>query len=447
MATSSEKPRFQKVFLLLGISVVGIFALAVALGIILFRAEVRHQILQRDGILLTNVARYLHKTSESSELANLDLIDLALGSSRIDGIIAVRAYRPVGELVEQVPDSLYAVGLAQSDRQILLEGDPVIRYFEDYPLYSLFSDIEEIDLEESSPLIEVIAPLVDESGTTAAAIQYWLDGAEIAAEFSQLDRQLTTLGTLFILGGGIIFSIVFLYARARLISMARLLSERNASLEQANAELDMAARTSAIGSVSSHLFHGLKNPLAGLKAYLQVTAKDEEAVAIADRMQSLINETLDVLREENHATEAMFSFEELMQITSKRLEGIASSRNREINLSGSGTGSFSSRKIQLLLLILRNLVENAVDASPENTAVVVELTGAGKDLEIVVSDAGPGLPQSIQEKLFEPVISSKSGGTGIGLAISSALARHIPASLELVSSDANGTSFSLKLSV
>lgn len=446
MATTPDKPRFQKIFFLLGGSVVGIFTLAVITGMLLFRAEIRHQILQRDGVLLTNVAGYLHEPAERTEFANWDLVELAVASSQIKGIIAVRVFRPVDDLVEQVPDSLYAVSLAAPDKQVLNAGEPVIRYFDAYPLYSLFSDNHEIYLAEQAPLVEVIAPLVDESGTTTAAIQYWLDGAEVAGEFAQLDQYLTTLGSLFILGGGIIFAIVFLYARNRLIGMARLLSERNASLERANAELALAARTSAIGSVTGHLFHGLKNPLAGLKAYLRITAKDEEAVAIADQMQSLIDETLSVLREEKQATEAHLSFEEFMEIARQRLGAIATARDQAIRVSGDGDGSYPSRKVQLFLLVLRNLVENAVEASPPQQAVEVSFNSAEGQLEATVRDSGPGIPQYVQEKLFEPVTSSKSGGTGIGLAISSVLARHIPATLKLVSSNERGTTFSLKLS-
>lgn len=438
--------RFQKIFFLLGGSVLGIFIVAVAAGILLFRSAVREQILQRDGSLLTNVSHYLHQSGESSALANWDLVNLAADSSQIEGIIAVRVFRPVETLVEQVPDSLYAVSLSEADQQVLLHGEPVIRYFASYPMYSLFSDIEEFEHQESAPLVEVIAPLVGEAGNTTASIQYWLDGAEVATEFSHLDQQLLLLGLLFIFGGGTLVSVVFLYARNRLIGMAELLSERNESLERANEELARAARTSAIGSVSSHLFHGLKNPLAGLKAYLQVTAKDEEAVALTDRMQSLINETLGVLREENATPETNLSFDEVMELMRQRLGAISSARKHEITLSGAGSGSFPSRKVQLLLLVLRNLVENAVEASPEKSPVQVRVEGAYDRLAIEVHDSGTGLPASIRENLFEPVISTKSGGTGIGLAISATLARHIPADLELLESSASGTIFSLKLS-
>jgi len=91
MPTEADKPRFQKIFLTMGGSVLGIFALAVLLGIALVRDGVRGQILQRDGVLLSSVAQYLHDGLNTSATAHWDLVELALESSEIRGVIAVRS--------------------------------------------------------------------------------------------------------------------------------------------------------------------------------------------------------------------------------------------------------------------------------------------------------------------------------------------------------------------
>lgn len=441
MQPENDNPRFQKIFFGLGAVVVGVFALAVILGISLFRAEVRHQILNRDGSLLTNIAQYMHESQERPELGPWQFVELALDSSEIRGIIAVRIFHPLEELLQQVPETLYPVSLSPQDRSILASEKPIVRFFEEIRLDALFSDLEEIDADDASPVVEVLAPIVDSTGRVQAAIQYWLDGTEVAAEFALVDQYLTGMGTAFIFGGIIIFSIVFLYARRRLIGMAGLLAERNRSLQKANAELVLAARTSAIGSVTSHLFHGLKNPLAGLKAYLQLTTRDEEALAIADRMQSLINETLAVIRDQDHGSEIILNSEEFSEMVSKRLSGIAANRQQQVQIRQSGSGSISSKKTQLLLLVLSNLVDNACEASPEGHEVTIEMAWTEGQLQLRVRDAGEGLPQSVKANLFEPVMSTKAGGTGVGLAISSVLARHIPATLELESSSGQGTIF------
>jgi signal transduction histidine kinase len=340
---------------------------------------------------------------------------------------------------------LYSVNLSHEDQGALGLGDPVIRYFADYPLDALFNDFALVNFDKV-PLVEVVAPLIDQEETLIAAIQYWSDGTDVAEEFHNLDQYLATMGTLLISGGVIIFSILFLFARRRLVQMAALLAERNLSLEKANADLTMAARTSAIGSVASHLFHGLKNPLAGLKTYLKVTGRDEEAVAMTDRMQGLIDESLSVIRDQDFAAEAYFSIEELREVCWKRLQDLTTKGGKELVVNTSGLGQLDGRQVQLLLLVIRNLVENAIDASPDDGIVQIDLQQEDDIFTVEVSDSGPGLPESIKSRLFEPSQSTKSGGTGIGLAISSVIARHIPASLELKSSNQDGTIFAIRMS-
>jgi signal transduction histidine kinase len=72
--------------------------------------------------------------------------------------------------------------------------------------------------------------------------------------------------------------------------------------------------------------------------------------------------------------------------------------------------------------ILRNLVENAVNYSPEGTTVQVDATRRNGSIDIVVSDSGPGIPPADLTRVFERFYRvdksrSRPGGTGLGLAI------------------------------
>jgi len=78
-------------------------------------------------------------------------------------------------------------------------------------------------------------------------------------------------------------------------------------------------------------------------------------------------------------------------------------------------------------LVLRNLVTNAVEAveaaSPGGGEIAVTATRAdNQHLRIVVSDSGPGVPAEASEQVFEPFVSGKSTGMGLGLAVSRAIA-------------------------
>lgn len=432
------KSSFEKILLLLGTGVILVFAAAVFAGMYLVRTEVREKMLQRDAALLQRVALYLYDSPSSTNLRDWDIVDLALDSSEIDGIIAVRVFRPLQTLIQQVPETLYPVSLSEADRRQLESQAPVIRYFEDYPIDALFFNDGAIRSLPGEPLLEIVIPLPGLENQPAAAIQYWIDGSSIKTEFAQLDRHLLLWGTAFIAGGTGIFWIIFFIARKRLAQMAQLLAQRNEALKRANRDLALAAKTSAIGAVASHLFHGLKNPLAGLKTYLQLTRGDAEAMDVANRMQGLIDETLSVIREEESDYTGELTFDEAVQLIRNKLNPNA---NKHISVSLQGTGQISHRSFMLLQLILRNLVDNALQAKPVDNRVLINLQSSPQTCTVTVSDSGPGLPEHIRKHLFEPVSSAKANGSGIGLAISAVLARHLPGTLQLKETGPNGTSF------
>ena len=92
---------------------------------------------------------------------------------------------------------------------------------------------------------------------------------------------------------------------------------------------------------------------------------------------------------------------------------------------------------------LTNLIQNAIDA---RNGVSISLSCRKSDsfLEIDIADNGSGIPASVKNRLFEPVVSKK-GGSGIGLALSQQLAESIGAKLILIHSDQTGTSFRLSI--
>jgi len=102
--------------------------------------------------------------------------------------------------------------------------------------------------------------------------------------------------------------------------------------------------------------------------------------------------------------------------------------------------------------IITNIVRNAAKAITSRPAgsdaglVTAEARFAGANVILKISDNGPGIPKSVLAKLFQPFSKAGSdGGTGLGLAIARELARGMGGELELVTSSAAGSSFSLTL--
>lgn len=78
----------------------------------------------------------------------------------------------------------------------------------------------------------------------------------------------------------------------------------------------------------------------------------------------------------------------------------------------------------LLLTALRNLLTNALQATGAGARLhLIGRAGPADTVELEVRDNGPGIPESERERVFEPFVSGRSGGTGLGLAVVRAIAR------------------------
>lgn len=427
--------KFHKVVFLQGLATLFVLGAVVLTALLLFRKEIHYQILHRDGALLTSVSQHFHEKQKASK--GTDYVEVLLESSELAGVIAVRLYSTSGEPASEIPIDLYPTRLSEEDLQYIEKLEPIVRHSKAFPLNSLFSDLSTMLSNESYPVTEVLVPIVDKNGGLVAILQFWLDGEDMAEELANLDRFLILLGTAFLIVGSCIYLLVLVVSRKRILKMGVELADRNRSLQKANSELAMAARTSAIGSISSHLFHGLKNPLAGLKSYLQVAGHDAEAVAIADHMQQMIDESLSVIRDDSTSEPVKLTLSEFELLARKRFSSRA---GKALTLIMSGEGAISIQKAQLLLLVIGNLLDNALEAAP-GMPVSVSVSVENNHLVAQVEDKGPGLPEEVKAHLFEPVTSLKENGTGVGLALSAMIARHIPATLELQQSNESGSTF------
>jgi C4-dicarboxylate-specific signal transduction histidine kinase len=95
--------------------------------------------------------------------------------------------------------------------------------------------------------------------------------------------------------------------------------------------------------------------------------------------------------------------------------------------------------------ILTNLLENAADAVGRGGIIRVALKSNGASTEILVEDSGPGLSLLAKETLFQPTISFKRTGMGLGLSIAKRSAMLMGGDLDLVDSSLGGAAFLLRL--
>ncbi|MGY5152098.1 MAG: sensor histidine kinase [Candidatus Nitrosopumilus sp. bin_6a] len=214
----------------------------------------------------------------------------------------------------------------------------------------------------------------------------------------------------------------------RLLIMEKRLTKQNEDLvseiERKTSELVKSERLATIGTMASRIAHDLKNPLTIMHTYAEMLtpeilakldSKDKEKWlrmqnSIFD-MDRIIEDVLDFAR----TTEIKKKSNSFSSILKLAMNHVKYSYGVTINLPESDFRvKCDARKIEG---VLSNLINNAVQAVDGHGEVDVSVSSDSKFLTVKISDSGPGIPEKNLEKIFEPMFTTKTTGTGLGLLI------------------------------
>jgi len=451
-------------WIMLGITL-GIMAGAILLTSNQTRSRVRAQITGRDREILYALAQMqMLRTGESADLVGsiedpenqLNVIMETARMTQLNGVLGASLFNANGRLVQSFPNDLLDGGMLPEDLITLRSLKPVSHFYASLPMSEVFlTDARGLPAgsEGTLSVLEVSIPLhTAEQSQLLGIAQFVIEAHTIAQEFSQLDRHLWRQGLATFGASAVILALAVLWSLRRLGHAHRLLAERTENLLKANQELTLVAKTSAVGAVTSHLIHGLKNPLAGLQSFvagLGATVLDRtgpdlaQAIATTRRMQAMINEVLSVLHEEEGAGQYEMPLGEVVDLIAGKAQMLCAERGVRLSTECQAQAVLPNRVANLVALVLANLVQNAVEATPRGGEARLIIVPVGDDLTCEVHDQGPGFPGGRQP--FTPCASQKDGGSGIGLAISKQLAHHLGARLDLCKSAPTGCVFALTL--
>ncbi|MDI6872018.1 MAG: ATP-binding protein [Bacillota bacterium] len=208
------------------------------------------------------------------------------------------------------------------------------------------------------------------------------------------------------------------YTAARAIERQMLWSDR----------LAQADRLSLVGTMISQIVHEVKNPLAAMKAALQL-AKNSEGDERIDCLQ-LVNKEIEELNAlvENllglaKPAPAQFALQCVETILEEVLELVryeAALRNIRIDFRQGRAASFLRCDNRLLKQALLNLARNAIQAMPQGGVLTIAIHRQTRKggVEVEVSDTGIGIAPEHLTRLFEPFFTTKGkAGTGLGLSV------------------------------
>ncbi len=221
------------------------------------------------------------------------------------------------------------------------------------------------------------------------------------------------------------------------------------------AELDQNRRLAAMGEMAARLAHQVRTPLSSALLYADHLTTRELP---AEQRERFGQRLLGRLRDLERMTRDMLGFvrggcghsepvvlEDLLTGLRESLVGTLPPAGRLQIETGGVHGQLQGDR-QALLGALCNLVENACQAVGEGVIVTVQLRLCGAaQVEIWVMDNGPGVPAELAGRLFEPFVSGRPGGTGLGLAVAASVAEAHGGSLRLADSTSAGARFVLRL--
>jgi signal transduction histidine kinase len=217
--------------------------------------------------------------------------------------------------------------------------------------------------------------------------------------------------------------------------IGKLASDLNSSKqaqERLGKELAQKERLAALGRVAAGVAHEVRNPLASIKLRLDLTAASHPlpeaaraAIAAASdeimRLDRLVSDLLLVAGKQAGPRQRV-DLGELARARAEALSPWSQSRAVAIHVAGHEMTAALADS-ESLARAVDNVLRNAVEASPSNSSVDVNVAVENGCVELRVEDRGSGVDPARAGELFEPFFTTKADGTGLGLAISRAILR------------------------
>lgn len=235
-----------------------------------------------------------------------------------------------------------------------------------------------------------------------------------------------------------------------------------ATFRKVEAHLLEAGRFATLANLAGGLAHEIRNPLhsIGLNAgvveqYLgqfpggsSHRAVEESLRAIQDetrRLTDLLNNYLGMLR--SGGEPALVDVREVCRSVMQLL-GFAALKSRvEIRLEGDEDLPLVRGVRDRIQQAILNLVLNAIQAMPEGGEVLLATTVAAGHVRVTVTDTGPGLPEEVASGIFETRLTTKPGGSGLGLPLVRLIVEAHGGSVSCRSTPGQGAAFTMVLPV
>ena len=208
-----------------------------------------------------------------------------------------------------------------------------------------------------------------------------------------------------------------------------------------------------LGEMAAVIAHEVKNPLAAVRGAIQVigkrlTAGSREAgivtdiIARIDTLNLLVRDLLLFARPPQPRPIPM----DILAVLAATVDLLRTDEaHAGINVTIEGHALPILADAELMKIVFLNLFINSAQAMKGQGTITVQVSAAAGACDVVVSDTGPGIPPEVRGRLFTPFVTTKSRGTGLGLATVKRLLEAHHGEVRVESPDHGGARISIRL--
>jgi len=283
----------------------------------------------------------------------------------------------------------------------------------------------------------------------------WLISRSLARPISELRQAMA------VVGAGDLDHAIEPRSRDEIGDLARAFAQMTERLRQSRAQLVQSEKLASIGQMAAAVAHGLRNPLASLRAAAQLAQHRVEAPAAREQLGAIVEQVdrLDLRIAHLLTFSRPAPFRPLRESVRALVEGTLSGfsellRQRRVELAMNHAAALPEIRVDPMRLeqALTEIVSNALDAMPDGGRLEIatrpEGAGVGANgVVIEISDSGGGIPPAILPTVCEPFFTTRPEGTGLGLAIAKRYVEEAGGRLEIASGVGRGTAVRVWLPV